>query len=512
VKQTPQMGLGNTVDENTEILHSGVIGRAAFGRISDLVAAWCSRSQSLATKHVSDLRLMVQALLEFSHPKDQAQLGQFEFTVEDQHIFASVRFENQIFNETTSVERTLSQYWLNSEEASMLKKVLYPKDRVEVRFNEKLNLVEWRVCRSLVPESISHHDPSFLVMIDEMPAISSENKRYTDLGDLPYQNWLESVYKNTSTENRSGEFFVQGDSLQNESEWARVVVDRETDQVETEVRISSAKETSTDDEVVFQELSYEENEKINDKSRRYVEDLRAQLLSEQSEIKDQLKEMITEAKKKELRAVRETVLLQQKIRMFEGLLHKKELVVQKKQSEIRILNQKIADQSKEDDAHAQLEQIQAFRDKAIQMFEQLKKVKDQNQELEKMVIDFQHREKLQNTGKEAPAVNSVAHQQMEEMNKKYERMYRSLEAEKIKVKTLSDRVIVAEKEAQSAGPLIEDLEGKVENTLKIAQQHKKETEAMKLKLVQAEGEKNKVKNELMKAQAQIQTLMKRHAS
>jgi uncharacterized coiled-coil DUF342 family protein len=42
-------------------------------------------------------------------------------------------------------------------------------------------------------------------------------------------------------------------------------------------------------------------------------------------------------------------------------------------------------------------------------------------------------------------------------------------------------------------------------------QYKKEIDSMKQKMVQADAEKNKVKNELLKAQAQIQTLMKRAA-
>jgi septal ring factor EnvC (AmiA/AmiB activator) len=72
--------------------------------------------------------------------------------------------------------------------------------------------------------------------------------------------------------------------------------------------------------------------------------------------------------------------------------------------------------------------------------------------------------------------------------------------------------MIAEKEAQAAGPIIEDLESKVEHTLKTVQQHKKETEQVKQKLVQSDAEKNRIKNDLIKANAQIQTLMKRQAS
>jgi|GEM_PF-2545868 len=508
MKLTPQLGLGNSVEENVEILHSGILGNHAFGRVSDLIAAWCAASTELPPKPVSDLRIMIQALLSFAHPQEESKLSQFEFAIEEQQILAAIRFENDIFENTDSVERVLSQYWLNSEDALLLKKVLYPKDRVEVRFNSKLNLIEWRVCRSLKPESITHQDPSFLVFIDDLPAITSESIRYTELGDLPYQEWLSEIYKNKATQNRSGEFFVQGESLQNETEWARVVVDREKGELESDVRhFKSNSKIEDDDSVVFEELSYEENERIQERSRRYVEDMRSQLLTEQAELKENVKEVVAACKKRELRAVREVALLQQKIQMFEKLLHKKELQVQKGQSEVRVLNDKL---QKQEQTRSQVElanQINAFREKAVQMYDQLKAIKEENRELEQKIVEIQHREKVM-SNKET----SAGGMQIEELTKKLERLQRALDGEKVKVKTLSERVIVAEKEAQSAGPLIEDLEKKVENTLKVAQQHKKETEQMKLKLVQADAEKNKIKNELVKAQAQIQTLMKRHAS
>jgi hypothetical protein len=509
MKKTTQIGLGNTIAEKTEILHTGIIGRNAFGRISDLLAAWCDKKSDLSEKRVADVRLMVQALLEFAHPKANSALGQFEFTIEEDEILTSVRFENHIFVETDSVERTLSQYWLNSEESSLLKKILYPQDRVEVRFNQKVNLIEWRVCRSLKPEAVSHNDASFLVLLDESTAIASENRNYTDLGDLPYQEWLNSIYKNESTENRSGEFFVEGESLQNESEWARVVSTRESEQIESETRIERSKIIDEDTKVVFRELAQEDTDQINDRSRRYVEELHTKLLAEQTEIKDNVREVLSTAKMRELRAIREMELLEQKVRQFEKLLLRKELVVQKNQSEIRLLNQQLTDKVKTKAVKLAEAQGQAFKEKAIQMFEQLKQTKEQSQELEKLVIELQHREKALTVGKDVSGGTST---QVEELNKKLERQQRQLENEKLKVKALSERVTGAEREAQAAAPLVDDLERKVENALKLAQQHKTETDQMKMKLVQAAGEKNKVANELMKAQAQIQTLMKRHAS
>ena len=138
------------------------------------------------------------------------------------------------------------------------------------------------------------------------------------------------------------------------------------------------------------------------------------------------------------------------------------------------------------------------------MYEMLKQVKEEKRELERQ-LDSRNEIGVENR----PIFNP---KQVEELTKKLERNQRALETEKSKVKALSERVIVAEKEAQSSGPLIEDLESKIEFTLKTVQQHKKETEQVKQKLVQSDAEKNRIKNDLVKAQAQIQTLMKRQAS
>jgi hypothetical protein len=100
----------------------------------------------------------------------------------------------------------------------------------------------------------------------------------------------------------------------------------------------------------------------------------------------------------------------------------------------------------------------------------------------------------------------------EDLEKKIDRLRRALESEKAKTKTFLDRALAAEKEAQSSAPIISDLEAKVEHVLKTSLQYKKDIDAMKLKLIQAEQEKNKLKNELLNAQAQIKTLQKRQAA
>jgi DNA repair exonuclease SbcCD ATPase subunit len=142
------------------------------------------------------------------------------------------------------------------------------------------------------------------------------------------------------------------------------------------------------------------------------------------------------------------------------------------------------------------------------MFEMLKKVKEEKAELEKLINDS--RRKDNSEGFEGPFNQNL--KALDESVKKSERLQRAFDAEKVKLKTLSERVMIAEKEAQAAGPIIEDLESKVEHTLKTVQQHKKETEQVKQKLVQSDAEKNRIKNDLIKANAQIQTLMKRQAS
>ena len=70
----------------------------------------------------------------------------------------------------------------------------------------------------------------------------------------------------------------------------------------------------------------------------------------------------------------------------------------------------------------------------------------------------------------------------------------------------------AERELTKAEPLIKDLELKVETVMKTSNQAKKEVEAVKQRLVQSEAEKNRIQNDLVKAKAEIATLMKRHAS
>ena len=64
--------------------------------------------------------------------------------------------------------------------------------------------------------------------------------------------------------------------------------------------------------------------------------------------------------------------------------------------------------------------------------------------------------------------------QIDELKKQVDRVNRALDAEKQKVKGLSDRVVVAEREVQSSTPIINDLETKIESAIKMSrmQPHK----------------------------------------
>ena len=147
--------------------------------------------------------------------------------------------------------------------------------------------------------------------------------------------------------------------------------------------------------------------------------------------------------------------------------------------------------------------------KALQMYTQLREVKKENEILETMLIELKKKE-VAGDGKTSRTNDSAI--QLDELTKKLERTTRALEAEKLKVKGLFERVMVAEKEAQTAGPMLDELERKAEVSSRTAQQHKKELENLKQKLIKSDAEKNKIQNDLVKTQAQVQTLMKRQAS
>ncbi len=535
------LGLGNSLDKDTEILHSSVVGTKSFGRIGDLISAWVEKNHAVSIKQSGDLRVLVQSLFQFAYPKEKPELGNIEFSVEDKKIFVAIRFPNETFKENaTDFEKMLSQYWVNSDDCLMLKKILYSQDHVEVRLNQKLNLIEWRICRYLVPAEASPDESQFLALVDESDDITSEHGQYTEFGDLPYEKLLQEVYSSSKDKSGSGEFFQNGTSVQEEDESVRVKSEREFQDIDALVRASvnnsseeelrrirATKETVNGDPLVTisaqpQQVAVEktkiftgskEDEKhIEVVSSQFMDQISDQFRAEQVELKDSLKDAIRNCKKKELEADKQVTFLAYKMKKLEALLRQKELANVKAQKENKVLNEKLAQHKPAQKDN----QAKVFKDKALQMYTLLKQSKDENAVLEKELEELKTKERsesvIKDHGLSKAAETNAGNLQIEELSKKLERTNRALEAEKIKVKTLSERVTVAEKEAQGAGPMIEDLESKVEHTLKLAQQHKKETEQVKQKVVQSEAEKNKIKNELTKAQAQIQTLMKRQAA
>ncbi len=507
---SPKLGISHVLDEEADIIHSTIIGRNSLGRVSDLVSAWCSRRLGCGTLYLSDLRILIQALLEFASPREGKNLlGQIELGTSDGLLLVATRFECNLQFSPDSIERDLTQYWLNSDDAKLLKKVLLSHDRVEVRYLTKLNLIEWRVCRGLEGVETSH-DSSFLILVDESDAVDAATDRYVDLGDLPYEEWVSDVYRNKNEKTKSGDVRIEGgETSQNQSEWARVVSEKESDEID-EVVINAVKDGSydQDDEITYR-YADSEQESIFERSARYSNEVVTNLLSEQVGLKENLKTLLLEMKQRDLRNKREVLGSQRKLDELDTLLKRKELVIQKVQEQVQLLQNRISgDRKQKEDG----DKSSQFRLKAMEMFEALKKVKNEKTALEKRMAEMKSGREDGSQGTGIGSSEVAAQKQIEELNKKYERTVRALEAEKAKIKVLNERAMSAEKEAQSTAPLVKDLETKVEHALKVNQQHKKEMETMKLKHVQAEAEKNRIKNDLVKAQAQIQTLMKRQAA
>ena len=487
-----RIGISHSLPEGTEVIHSSILGVNCLGRISDLLAAWCVRALKTSPDFLGDFRLLAQSLMEFSCPKSGDSLGQVELAEHAGLVIIATRFPCRLVLNTELLAQELTQYWLNSEDLKLFKRMLSPQDRVEVRYHEKLNLIEWRVSRPVgEAQEVLDHSDSFQVLSDNSIDIQASNVVFKELGDLPFNEWLTDVYRNQKLGNRAGSVTVEGGESQDDQEWARIVVERETHEI--------AKEA---DRIV-------ESEQLGDQNQESTTFQRSEeiekIFAENMDLKAGAKQVALRVRKIELDSEREKNLFQQKLTQFESLLHKKEYMNQRHQTELKVLNEKISELKNNPDTS----RSEHFRVKALEMYEMLKNVKDECKSLERTVHEMKRKERDASDG---PSSTGMSQKYIDELNKKVERNQRALEAEKLKVKTLSERVIVAEKEAQSAGPLIDDLESKMEHTLKSVQQHKKETEQVKQKLVQADAEKNKIKNDLMKAQAQIQTLLKRQAA
>ena len=502
-----KIGISHSLPEDALIVHSSIKGVNCLGRITDILSAWCKHDLKLSGDFLSGFRLLTQSLLEFSCPQSGDTFGQIEMASSDGFMIVATRFPCSLNLTSENISKELTQYWLNSDDVKLFKKMLNPHDYVEVRFHLMLNLIEWRVLRK-VSESINllDHGSSFKVLVDSSPELSAGSGKFQDLGDLDFEGWLTDAYRNTKTGNRAGSITVASGESQDEQEWARIVVEREREAIDQDVETFKADElTESDVLLAFSNVENSADYSEWHRTRRHLsEDEIEKILIENANLKDAAKEINQRVKKLELTAERERQIFRLKNVEIESLLRKKEYINQRHQKEIGDLTHKLKSVSEAKDNA----RIDHFRVKAIEMYEMLKRSKEECKTLEK--ANYELRREL--GAVETTTTTGMSQKYLDDLTKKMERTQRALDAEKLKVKTLSERAMIAEKEAQASGPLIDDLESKVEHTLKVVQQHKKETEQVKLKLVQSDAEKNKVKNELMKAQAQIQTLMKRQAA
>jgi hypothetical protein len=513
-----RIGISNALPQEISVLYSRVPSRGSFGRIADLCAHAAIHENQLDTASADMLALRIHALLSGVFTLAKGSGVFFEMAAPAHEFLISSRFSIQelIQNDEfpMGIEVWVREKWMKSDVFQPLRALMGPVDRIEVRFNMTLKLVEWRWVRKRGVHSLKEGEEVFYVIADEADKIYQNSELPKELSDLPFDRWLEEVYKTNSkfgTAQGAGEIFFRGESIQNETEVSRVITSREKKNVEDTVNKEMDKSCWEDG---IENLDLKNRLKPEDEVR--VEAKAEEIVSHIEEVKDErAREIIQDTKRRELRAKHDLIVIQRKSEKYEALLEEKEKMIQRKAMEIRHLNAKLLEKTGSDEF---TESAQRFKEKALQMAEALKRSKEDNEALEKLVFELRQKNRVMEAAGEAgmkmPAGGpvTVAQQQIEDLVKKADRISRALEAEKAKVISLSERLATAEKEAQAAGPMIEDLEAKVEHTLKVAQQHKKETEQVKQKLVQSDAEKNKVKNELVKAQAQIQTLMKRQAS
>jgi hypothetical protein len=455
-------------------------------------------------------------------------------------VVVAVRAPCGLEIDAANAEKTFTQFWLNSVETRLIRKAILPEDRIEVRYQEKTELMEWRVVRALVPVESIEVEESFRVFVDPRDEVGQESGSYTDMGDLPYQSWLEDVYRNGKKESGTGSILVEGDETQAEHELAKITIRQELNQIEEqeEIRLKADRSQATGSNDVIRikgdsSPSLGQEKTLVSGGNQPNDETVLQVVPGQGEVdQDPVFEgTLDEVMKRLKKSENQEVALIQKLEMLKheerkktaelkefkkkmqhtfSLLEKKEISLYKKENEVKNLKKDLEAGKR---SKAEQDGPNPFREKALQMFEKLKEVREANAALEKTI--FQLRNRSPEAAAEPEAMINEAFtsgRASEDGDKKFERVNKLYEAEKMKTKTLLDRALAAEKEAQSSTPLINDLEAKIEHTLKTAAQYKKEIDNVKLKLVQSDAEKNKIKNELLKAQAEIKTLMKRQAS
>lgn len=482
-EKNPQcIGLSNTVPDGTSVAYSTVIGRKTFGRVADLLCAWANREHQVAESSVAGIRVLISALLE-SLPEGNLSPTRIEMAILGDQALVAVRTECGIVVDAGGVERAFTQHWLNSNEMQILRRVMDPRDRIEVRFQPKTRLVEWRVVRSLAGLEIDPSVSSFVVHEDLRAGLEEPATSYRDLGDLPFDEWLDEAYRSSRGATGGGEIRIQGNALQSDADHVRIKVGQELDELEKRaVRGEDSEEPES--------------------GLRMIENLLQQLRKKEASA-EELEQMVLQLQEESRARRKDLTVWKKRYQQVVELLNRKEMALYTQTNELRFLEK------------SQLGSTGAnpFKEKALQMFEKLKATAEQNEALKKEMQALRERESNPlAVGSGGFESGTTIRTNTEDLEKKLDRVQRALDAEKVKTSSLLERALNAEKEAQSSAPMISDLEAKVEHTLKTSMQYKKEIDSMKQKLVQSDAEKNKIKNELLKAQAQIQTLMKRQAS
>ena len=181
-----RIGLGNTVDKKTPVFHGGIASRDSFGRISDLATVWLKATHQMPAKHAGDLRVLIQALMEFGFPERNPATGHLELAMESDRLYVALRFANFIVDAEDDPEKSLVQYWLKSDESALLKRILHHQDLVEVRFLRSINLIEWRIVRNMNESMIDFDAQTFRVLIDSGHGLSTLHESFVKNGLLKF--------------------------------------------------------------------------------------------------------------------------------------------------------------------------------------------------------------------------------------------------------------------------------------------------------------------------------------
>jgi len=496
MKQLECIGISNAVSDADLVVHTTISGRSAFGRVADLLCEWSEREHGFQLDAVSGLRMLIQAMLEFSIRGEQQGIPLIEFAAPSSSVIVAIRFISWMECSREDAEKVFTQHWLNSPEAGIFKRILNPEDRIEVRYQPSTRLVEWRVVRPLGEVNPADMGVSFVVMVDSRDEVTSRHEAFRDLGDMPYEDWLQQTYGAANKKNAgSGEVTLEEGETLEEVELARFTVDREISDEESRiVKSVDAAEAEEIEKVKGQDAGEEGKDAGPEAAGRSPE----------------VDALIEEMKAQERNLKRDAWIVNSKVAALESLLNRKERMILRLQSRQNSLTDEVTELRK---AGMEFKQNNPFKEKAMQMFEALSKSKRENQILEKTIADLKRRENHPGVDESiADSERMAAQRNIDELNKKLDRATRALDAEKAKSNQLSARAMSAERELAKSTPVIQDLEAKVETVMKTSSQAKKEVETVKQRLVQAEAEKNRVQNELVKAQGQIATLMKRQAS